>query len=428
MQKLKIFLSKTKTIWLFLVVLAIFGKNIKFQIIGYIERNLDKSRQYLAKGTKKDLIKFNNLLEAAAKIPPESWEQKYKDIPIKDKYKVFYVTNNGGEYSYAKYFKHAAEKKGWQVEIVWDRLHGREKEFLEFDPDFVIFTHMIDYPSHMSSEIKTHRSRKYIMQPVPLTLQKFDHFIDPTATKPLGRFRELINISDGIFISGGSEIGVYKPFYENSNKPFNAIQLLPLVPFVDNEPAEPKKLAWVGMGWDKFRASERYKKFITLLSDNIPMRIYGGYNSFSYLKPGVYGGYIPAGMDNIDALRKNGIYLLTQTDLHIKAGIPSARIFEAAAANVVTISDKHPFTMKHFGDSMLYFDQNTSPEEMYKQVKNHVDWIMANPDKAKEMARRAHKIFLEKFTLEQDLPRIARMHEYVLNEIKEKNLDYTLAY
>ena len=30
---------------------------------------------------------------------------------------------------------------------------------------------------------------------------------------------------------------------------------------------------------------------------------------------------------------------------------------------------------------------------MYKKVKEHVDWIKANPEKAKQMAARAHQIF-----------------------------------
>jgi len=65
---------------------------------------------------------------------------------------------------------------------------------------------------------------------------------------------------------------------------------------------------------------------------------------------------------------------------------------------------------------------------MYKQVKAHYDWIKANPEKAKAMAARAHQIFLEKFTLEKDLVRIAKMHEYVVKQEKEMGLSYPLAY
>ena len=49
-------------------------------------------------------------------------------------------------------------------------------------------------------------------------------------------------------------------------------------------------------------------------------------------------------------------------------------------------------------------------------------------EKAKAMAARAHQIFLEKFTVERDLVRIAKMHEYILNQEKEMGLRYPLAY
>ena len=65
---------------------------------------------------------------------------------------------------------------------------------------------------------------------------------------------------------------------------------------------------------------------------------------------------------------------------------------------------------------------------MYKQVKNHVDWILENPEKAKAMANKAHQIFLEKFTLEKDLIRIAKMHESILMQEKQMNLKYAPAY
>ena len=49
---------------------------------------------------------------------------------------------------------------------------------------------------------------------------------------------------------------------------------------------------------------------------------------------------------------------------------------------------------------------------MYEQVKAHFAWIMANPVQAKIMAAKTHKIFLQKYTLDRDLIRIAKMHEH----------------
>ncbi len=107
--------------------------------------------------------------------------------------------------------------------------------------------------------------------------------------------------------------------------------------------------------------------------------------------------------------------------MHIEAGMPSLRLFEALAANVVIISDMHPFVIENFGDNILYYDQYADSETMFKQVKSHYDWIKANSEEAKAMAGRAHKIFLDKFTIEKDLPRLARMHEYVVKHASKRN-------
>jgi hypothetical protein len=144
------------------------------------------------------------------------------------------------------------------------------------------------------------------------------------------------------------------------------------------------------------------------------MKVYGPESYLNFLASGVYDGYTPAGMPHIEAIRKNGIYLLTHADIYIEAGTPTSRLFEALTANVIIISDKHPFVIENFGNNILYYDQYADSDAMYKQVKSHYDWIKANPEEAKLMAGRAHKIFLDNFTIERDLPRIARMHEYVL--------------
>ncbi len=245
--------------------------------------------------------------------------------------------------------------------------------------------------------------------------------------QPTKGFQKLISMVHGV-LTIAPELDFYRVMFEKMNKPFNGLRLLPLVPKFYNEPAEPKSLMWLSGGWDKFRSSNNYKKFITYLSENVPMRVYGHYNSSSYLKPYIYGGYIEPGIENIQAIRRNGIYLLTHSNLHFQGGEPNMRGFKAAAANAIVISDKHPFIVENFGDSFLYFDYDADSETMYKQVKAHMDWIKANPEKAKAMAEKAHKIYLEKFTIEADLIRIAKMHETLIMEEKEMNLQYNLGY
>ena len=373
-----------------------------------------------------DEYQFNKILTQAAKIDLSSWFDKYKAVQVKDTYKAVIVTSNGGEYSYSEYFKYAAERLGWQVIVYQKQVTGYEKEILAFDPDFIIFA--TDAKIYNDMKITAHRSKKYLLNFVPFATLKSQKKVsdsDPCSLVKDQDFAYLLPAMHGV-ITTTKEVDIFKCMFNKNNKPFNGFNLLPLVYQTDYAPAELNNLMWVGMGWDNFRSSGNYKKFISLLSENIPMKTYGSYMNFSYLKPGIYDGFVSPGVENIEAIRKNGIYLLTHSDMHIAASNPSVRLFEAVAANAVVISDMNPFAIEHFGNSFLYFDQTASSEAMYAQVKSHYDWIKANPEKAKAMANRAHNIFLEKFTLEKDLNKIAKMHEYILNQ--EKGTSYPFGF
>lgn len=372
-------------------------------------------------------IKFNKNLEQASKKNYSIWDDKYQNTSLKDKYKVVVVTNRGGEYSYAEYFKHSAEKIGWEVKVYEENTYGYEEAILAFDPDFILQSLYTN--TYLGSKIKNHRSKKYLL--LLLSLQSLRDQLNMISKKDVFTPKNIFEThlaSTNAVLTSAKELSIFETIFLNLKKPFNGIRILPLVPRFDNIPAEAKSIFWGGVGWDSYRSSVKYKEFIKLISKNIPIKVYGDFLKFTYLDQNVYGGSVPPGIDNINAIRENGIYLLTHTDTHIESETPSLRIFEAVAANSVVISDMHPFAIENFGDSFLYFDQNADAETMYKQVKAHFDWILANPDKAKAMAERAHQIFLDKFTLEKDLIRISKMHEYIVQEEKKMNLSFSLEY
>lgn len=367
--------------------------------------------------------KFEKALKEAAKIDPSSWDEKYQNMVIKDKYKVVIVSSGGGEYSYAEYFKYAGERMGWEVQIYLDNIFGYEEKILKFDPDFILYLHQIT--PNKNHLINIHRSKKYIVSLLSLrNMRDFHNLIDKK-----NPYKLLPNISmiNGI-ITTEKEGDVFRKMFLKQNKPFNGLKILPLVPKNLIEPAEPKSLMWMSSGWDKLRSSSRYKNFIKRLGDDLSMKVYGRFNNTQYLTSSIYDGCIPFAIDISKAIRKHGIYLLTHSDVHIKSATPTLRIFEAVSANAVIISDRHPFIVEQFGDNILYFDNTADSEEMFKQVKVHYEWIIDNPEKAKAMANRAHKIFLDKFTLENDLVRIAKMHEYIVKQEKEMKLSYPLVY
>lgn len=176
-----------------------------------------------------------------------------------------------------------------------------------------------------------------------------------------------------------------------------------IIPFYFSVPStkfyytEKTRLFFGGVAWDNYRKStiiELYK----LLDHTKYFDLYGakdfGLNS--------YKGFIPFGQNTIlDIMKKSGVTLVLHSKDHFENDIPTARIFEAVAASTVVITDKLPFIVKNFGDSVLYIDRDLSPEEIFKQIDAHMQWILSNPKDAIELARRSHKIFIERFTLEQ---------------------------
>lgn len=375
---------------------------------------------------------FNQIIKEAANIPEDIWDKKYENMQIKDKYKIVLVVCDGGELSYAEYFKIAAEKQGWNVVIYNKSIEGKERDIIAYDPDIIIFSNFVSPDVNM--QIRAHRSKKILLNFLPIKSYKdFNRkirlkLLPPSPYILYDKMDEVIEISDAV-ITIAKEIDFYRQNFEYRNKPFfDGFRIFPVVHKIENTPAEPKTLMWGGVGSDKIRYSQKYKDFIKKLSENIPVKVYGPYRNFRYLAPGIYDGYTMFGMEYIENIRENGIYLLTHGQFHFDGNIPGLRIFEAVAANAVVISDKLPFAIEHFGDSFLYFDREADEETMYNQVKAHYDWIKANPEKAKEMAARAHQIYLEKFTIEKDLIRIAKMYEYIIKREKDAGLKYPFVF
>ena len=368
-------------------------------------------------------LRFESALKEAAKVPSSHWDDLYKDSKLKNAYRVVIIVTGGEDLIYGEYFKYSAERLGWKAKIFNMETLSHEDEILAFDPDFIIMA-CFSNPD-MGSKLRAHRSKKYSLNfPSFKQLRQQDQISTKQPDKAINKVGDFNRLSHGVLTSS-KEVDLYRKAFEKLGKPFYGLRLLPLVPRFDNEPAEPKRLMWVSSDWDNLRKSIKYTSFIKKLNENVPMRVYGHYISNAYLNNSNYAGYITPGIENINAMRKNGIYLLSHFNYPFEGDVPSIRSFEAAAANVVIISDKHPFMLDNFGDSVLYYDQTASSEAIYKQIKSHLDWILKNPQEAKALAAKAHKIFLTRFTLEKDLIRIAKMYQYNLIQDKKMwNLDY----
>lgn len=225
---------------------------------------------------------------------------------------------------------------------------------------------------------------------------------------------ELINAEHAKFdalLPSFQHIEQLRKAVESNGKTYNGFAWYPTAHATNYKPAMLNKLFYAGgFLWDETRNSAKYHQLFQLLDKTKYFAVSGPKRKWRET-PNSAIGFIPVdGQKLLATHRKYGISLLLHTQLHLNGGAPTGRIFEAAAANTVIISDKHPFIQKHFGDNVLYIDVAKDAPEIFAQIDQHMQWIKANPLQAQQMADNCHKIFLQNFTLEQQLQRLLQMH------------------
>ncbi len=109
---------------------------------------------------------------------------------------------------------------------------------------------------------------------------------------------------------------------------------------------------------------------------------------------------------------------------HNKNDAVSNRIFEAAAAGSVIITDKNKYIEKYFGDSVYYIDYSKSKEEQIEDIKRYIEEINNNPDASYEKACKAQEIFKKELAFD---PQIEKIINHLYNEkiklIEKENPD-----
>lgn len=138
-----------------------------------------------------------------------------------------------------------------------------------------------------------------------------------------------------------------------------------------------------------------FKNVLATIADGQSEKFQGLY---SLLSEGGFTKFYGVNDEPITTLQKHGISLVFHSD----------QIFESAAASAIIISDENSFVKEHFGDNVFYVTTDTSAEEIYQQIKHHVDTIHQNPEKAHAMAKNCHQIFVDRFSIEQQLLHILK--------------------
>lgn len=200
------------------------------------------------------------------------------------------------------------------------------------------------------------------------------------------------------------------------NKKFHFVPFYPTVFEIPYQKISLNELVTMIPVWGNRRSEKRYKRLYSMLSQTGSVKFYGVHKNQHIIKEGYMGAIPFDGVSVISTLQKHGIVLVLHSNIHNENGIPSSRIFEAAAASTVIISDKNSFVKQHFGDAVFYIDASLSAEEMFNQIQAHLRTIKAYPEIALNMAKKAHDIFTEKFEMSHQLLKVEQMHNEIVSK------------
>jgi len=191
------------------------------------------------------------------------------------------------------------------------------------------------------------------------------------------------------------------------------------------------KMFYCGINWEKcLKQPGRHTEILRQLEETGDLKIFGP-DKFLNVRPWEdftksYSGEIPFdGISLIKEVHDCGVVLFLSSDEHKKYDVVTNRIYEAAAAGAIVISDNKKFVLKYFGDSVLTIDyeQGSDQKEVAQQILTHFEWIKNNKEKAVQKAKKMQKIFQEKFCMEKQLQNLFEKH----NKIKEQAEKKTLA-
>lgn len=319
---------------------------------------------------------------------------KLNSIEIINQKKVIIYFSGQGEFQWAQRIKHVLSKKNHIVEIRYNnpgRINSYEKEFYNYSESLDEFKNFeLDFNPDLIFELnKSYASTANCKRVI------FVHSIEQWGNL---KNKNLINSYDLVVSpkSLSSEIRLCNP----------GIKILIGYPYHQNH--EYSKLNYndvffCGFIRGNFPREKKQKFLLKRLDDNKLLSIYGSQKDWGYLEKS-FKGTLDFGPDEIlKMIQKSGIVLIIHNDHHLKSAIPTSRIFEAAAASALVISDRNPFIEENFGKNVLYLDDLRDTRKTLSQLFKHIDWIKKNPLRAEELARNCHEIFEKNFTLEKQM-------------------------
>jgi hypothetical protein len=249
-------------------------------------------------------------------------------------------------------------------------------------PDFVLTTH------HFTPKLTPYFTAGILWNPPAF------YETDPRLVKSI--------LSYDAYLPGSEHVSRFLDDLEFSTgiqKPRSAFPFLPTAPrteIVRRVPERPFELVYIGIHWDGLRHND----ILSVLDDKRVLNLYGPAASWEEY-PQSYRGEIPFdGASIYNILAHHGVALCLHKDEHRAADTPSMRLFEAAAAGCLIISDGIPFARRVLGDAAFHLDFQRDTRNLSERILEIIRWANDNPGKASELAARSHMILRDKYSIE----------------------------
>ncbi|HEX8664650.1 MAG TPA: glycosyltransferase family 2 protein [Beijerinckiaceae bacterium] len=118
-------------------------------------------------------------------------------------------------------------------------------------------------------------------------------------------------------------------------------------------------------------------------------------------------------------LGERGVALCLHTDAQRGADVPSARLFEAAAAGAVIVTDELAFARRVLRDAVLYIDPRAGHAEAVERVRRHLAWLNEDPARGERLAAAAREALRDEFDLEVLVARCCAFAQSVIGDARQ---------
>lgn len=177
-----------------------------------------------------------------------------------------------------------------------------------------------------------------------------------------------------------------------------------------------RRVAYCGINWERLSGKKgRFDDLLRALDSRDVLDIYGPSKVRDVAVWDGFKGYkrsVPFdGVTLMGELATSGAVLAFSSPAHIRSGVMSNRLFEAAAAGALIFTDGNPFVERYFAEEAIRLDLSGSAEDQAAEIERTLAYYNAHPDLALARCQALQEKFLLQYSLHRQLMNVYRRFE-----------------